>query len=353
MSNFKKQRVNLINNNVNIIVIKVIYCGVVCRVIGTNKVIFIWRFAPARGTSVPNMEIGNSEDELRPDNVSKENFIDFILSDDVRQVNGKWKGGSFSHNNFCVTSDVWLSGLWINDVISVNVMQEGILKDGNLIPNTESLALTCSVNWNGKDYTVFVTDNLMPQIATDTIFVWAGPRKARLKMLLRGNTKMIDFPNKLIPGAGEHVQPEHGTSTIDCVRFGLNEEIGVPPETLSTSYVLPCGIFDDVGRDSRYSTWFVEQDGDIIECGLERYSVAHLNIVLVYTEDDVEPRETEPGDNVEIKGKWWYDIDTVLDDYQPERWMCLDHRNFIRPVIDRIAEFRSLSPDEKMSYLYV
>lgn len=348
MNQHKRQKVELIK----IIIIKIVYCGVIAKIKNTNKRVFLWRFPPAKGTNVPNMNTENTEDELKPDIITKDNFINFILSNETTQINGKWKGGSFCHNNFCVISDVWLSGLWIGDEISVNVIQEGILKNDNLIPNTENMALTCLVNWKDKDYIVFVTDDIMPQIATDTIFIWAGPNFTLIKMLLRGNNTTIDFPNKIIPSAGEHVQPEHNTSTKEYIRFGLNEEIGVPLETLSTSFVLPCGIFDDIGRDSRYSTWFCEQDGDIIEFGIERYSVAHLNIVLVYTEDNVEPKETEPNDQNEIKTKWWHDINKILIDYPEELWMCQDHRTFIQPVIDKIDWFRKLSVNDKMAYLY-
>lgn len=170
-------------------------------------------------------------------------------------------------------------------------------------------------------------------------------------MLLRGSSKTIDFPNKIIPSAGEHVQPEHGISNREFARFGLNEEIGVPPETLSKSYILPCGKFDKIGRDSRYSTWFCQQDDTTIEFGEERYSVAYLNAVIIYTEDNVEPKEVDPDDVNEINNKWWYDINKVLNDYPEKLWMCQDHRTFIQPVIDVVKEFR-FSSREKENYKY-
>ena len=129
-------------------------------------------------------------------------------------VHGKVDNGG--SNNFTLTSKNWFSGLWIGDKIKVQIIKEGIIKYSNkpfidediILPNTEMNALSCNSLWNDKLYSFYMTDNPMPQYATDTLFLWSSPKDLLIKILKRNSGDNIDFPEKIIPAGGEHLQPD-------------------------------------------------------------------------------------------------------------------------------------------------
>lgn len=342
------------NCDMELTVIKLVYCGFVAK--NNNKVVYCSQYPSYSGTVKPNFEITSSEFELKADDhVGKDTFINFILSHDIYQANGTWKGGQWSKDNFTLTNTTWFSGLWIGDKIKVNIIKEGIIKYKNspfteqdiILPDTEIYALSCNSVWKDKIYPFYMTDNPMPQYASDTLFVWANPTHILLKMLKRNSSPKIDFPNKIIPAGGEHLQPENTSGQREQALITINEEIGIPKEIINKCYFLELGIFDSSGRDPRYYIFSAIQDEEIIEFGIMRYSCTKANILLLQTSDEIELLETNPEDTIEIKSKSWENIYTLLDKYPDKYWMLKDHQKFIPFTIKKVTDFLSLPEHEQ------
>lgn len=345
---------------------KITYCGFSAVIPSSNKVIYCHKYPPNSGTIKPNFD--NIDQVANFDNhVRRETFIKFINNTSSRQANKRWKGGQWGENNFTVTSENWFSGLFIGDTIEVAILAEGIIKFSpsayqtdttyQIISGTESKALTCVSTWDGSTYNFYMTDNVMPQDASDTLFVWSSPKKTMIKVMRRGKGKNVDSPARKIPCAGEHVEPGQKEDDRSRAMEDLNQEIGIPSKTISLCYLIPLGEYADPGRDPRYWTYSEFQDGKIIEFGFERASKTKARIVFIETEDEVEPHEVDPEDTNEIGAKWWADINTILNSSKPgenieDDWMLEDHMRFIPDTINKLEWFKQLSKEEKESYRF-
>lgn len=340
--------------------LKPMYCGFSAKIKGTNKVVYVSQYGPSGGTSKPSLT-NSSEEELKPDShIKMETFKMFIDNPDSYQINGRWKGKQFGRNNFTLTSEKWLQGAWVNDVFKVTVIKDGVVKyDGN--PFTESsiiindqLGLSCNCLWKDKVYPVYLTDNPPPQRASDTIVIWYNElhKKMLIKMLRRGSGPNVDGPSTIVISGGEHKQLENGEDARNQALITINEEIGIPLETINKCYFLPLGIYDSKYRDGRYGKYSMFQDGIFVECGIDRYSETDANILLLVTDNDVLPKECEHTDKHEISEKWWEDIYCVLNKYQTNEFMLEDHRKFISDSIKKVHEFLLLSSFGKNIYKF-
>lgn len=339
-------------------VIKLMYCGFVGKVEGQNKVVYGVQFPPSSGTIKPDFSVDSTSSELEiDDHIDKSTFVNFITSEKTRQVNGKWKGGRWGTNNFTVTSETWLPGLFIGDSLEFSIIKEGIIKftktpfkaQDEILVLTEDKAISCNATWKGNAYPVYLTDNIMPQKACDKLFIWCSPNKTMIKIMRRGVGPNVDSPNRIIPAAGEHLEPGQSLDSRDQVLFAINQEIGIPKETLNKCYLLNLGNYSDDGRDPRYWSYCTMQPisgsccsskSEIIEFSIKRYSSTNAQILLLVTDDNVEPLETTQEDQEEIKSKWWEDISTVLDNHKEDEWMLEDHMKFIPDAIKKIEEFK-------------
>ena len=341
-------------------VIKLTYSGFSAQVLGTDKVVYCSRFPPVIGsTSLPDFTSSSTEEELRPDShINQNTFINFIQSNDTRQVDGRWKGGEWGINNFTVTAKVWFNEMYVGDVFSFEIMHNGVVKfspqpfqpEQQLISN--DTALSCNGVWNNNTYAFYMTNQSMPQKATDKLWVWGNNNQLKIKMLRRGSGDNVDCPNRIIPAAGEHLEPGQSDEARAQALFAFNEEIGVPATTLSKCYIIPLGIYDNNGRDPRYWTYSMMQDGEIVKGGIKRLSSSVAHVIYIETTDDIEPEETEQKDKVEIKSKWWENIHTVLQSHDESEWMLEDHMRFVPDTIKAIENFRSLSEDKKLQYKF-
>ena len=331
--------------------LKPLYCGFTARVKGTNKVVCVSQYGPSGGTSKPVFTVKSSEEELRPDNhIKKKTFMEFIDSPESYQVNGRWKGKQYGRNNFTLTSSKWLPGAWVNDELTITIIKDGVVKydgkpftDSSVILNHD-YGLSCNCEWNDQVYPLYLTDNVPPQRASDTIVIWYNDyhKKMRIKMLRRGNGPNVDSPETVVVSGGEHKQLENGEDARNQALITINEEIGIPKETINKCFFLPLGIYNSNFRDGRYSKFSMIQNGIYVECGIDRYSEADANIVLLITEDDVLPKECDYTDKHEISGKWWEDIYCVLNKYPTTEFMLEDHRKFIPDSIKKVNEFLML-----------
>ncbi len=347
---------------------QITYCGFSAVIPNTNKVIYCHKFPPNSGTVKPDFNTTGFNNLVKYDNhVRRETFINFIRNQSSRQANGRWKGGQWGDNNFTLTSENWFSGLYIGDSIQITILAEGIVKfsptpynaesEYAIIPGSESKALTCVGTWNHNNYNLYITDNVMPQDASDTLFVWSSPKKTMIKVMRRGKGKNVDSPARKMPCAGEHIEPGQALDDRARAICDLNQEVGVPATTLSDCYIIPLGTYADPGRDPRYWTYSEFQDGQIIEFGFERPSKSTARIVYIETEDDVEPKEVDPTDTEEIGSKWWANINTILNptklgEIVEDDWMLYDHMRFIPDTIGKLEWFRQLSKVEKEQFRF-
>jgi hypothetical protein len=338
-------------------ILKLTYCGFSAKVAGTEKVVYCWKYAPIIGaTTVPNFNSPSSPEQLRPDShIRREVFVDFIKSPETRQLNRSWKGGVWGLNNFTVSSSTWFPGMYIGDTFECHLIHNGILRSQSIVPNSEHTAWTCNGIWNGQAYTFYMTDEPMPQKATDKLWMWGcanNPGKLRIKVLKRGNGPDVDCHGKNAPAAGEHLEPGQSNDAREQALFAINQEIGIPETTLSKCYFLPLGTYDSPGRDPRYWTYTTIQDDELVKFGFERYSSSEAHILYIETDGDVEPEETEQEDMEEIKLKWWESVYTIFESYSESDWMLEDHMRFIPDSTKRIELFSHLSPEEKSNYRF-
>ena len=347
-------------SHLELIVYKLMYCGFTALIKGTNKIVYCAQYPAFKGTSKPDFNVPSTEEELTPDShITRDTFANFITSSDVRQVDGKWKGGRWGTNNFTLTGTKWLPTLYVGDTLSISVVKEGIVKyngqpftdNSTILPNTEINALSCNAHWDSMVYPLYMTDNPMPQYAIDTLFMWVRPNPDNnlllLKCMRRGEGPNVDSPHTIIPAGGEHLQPENDTDRRQQALFSINEEIGIPPETVSQCYFLSLGTFNDEGRDSRYYKYSALQDGEIVYFGVNRFSSTDASILLLVSEDDVEPKEVTPEDTTEINSKWWENVYTFLSKHPDEEWMLKDHQKFIPLAIQKVEEFLTLQHQER------
>jgi hypothetical protein len=331
---------------------KLSYCAF-SFVTSSEKVFYVQKFPPAGGTIAPDLYKNSSLEEQSFDTINKNTFIDFWISNSSFQTNGSWKGGSWGKNNLPTTDSTWMTGVYINDKVSVTVIKNGIIKynSGNpftddmpIIPGSENTAWSCNIIYNDKTYSVYLTNDIMPQKANDVLFVWENKSgKQVIKLLTRGYNENVDMPRRMMPGAGEHMEPGKDVKVKEGVLRAIKEEIGIPDSTLTDCYLLNLGTYSSEGRDPRY--WLYNTDTSTF--GMKRGSETNGYVIYLKSETDIAPNEVDPQDTEEVNTKWWAPIESVLIDYPDDRWMILDHKKFISDTINAIDSFKKLSPDEK------
>lgn len=343
---------------------KIFYCGFSVKVDNKPLVLYVQKYGPAGGTVVPDMSKESSEEEVEFDRVTREELLNFWESEEITQANGNWKGGAWGGNNL-ITSGNWVSGGFIGDKIKLKVVAIGILpfSGGNafgsttIIPGSESKALSCSITLGDSTYAGYVTGNIMPQIANDVLFVYKNIEgKKFIKLLKRGVGPNVDMPKKMMPGAGEHLEPgdtvkfSNKQGGLEGVLRAIKEEIGIREETLEKCYLLDIGLYKSPGRDPRYWTYSIKREnGEMLDFGIKRSSESHGYIVYFESTSDKAPVETNPLDTEEINIKWWYPLnDTLLIDN--EDWMIIDHKKLVVNAIIKIEQFNCLEEVKKEEY---
>lgn len=350
------------------------YCGFSAQISGINKVVYCVKYGPKSGTVSPildsvSTELDTSSTELDTgSHITKEEFVDFINNDVTRQVNGKHKGGKWGTNNFTVSSDDWFPGLYVGDTIQVTFSKVGLISNkfdsnrhpvpfkesDNIIDGSEGLAWSCNAMWNDQEYHFYMTDNVMPQVATDTFFInyvkQQSKDKVYTKVLRRGlDPKNVDSPGREMPCLGEHLEPGQSDEARDQVMFTVNEELGIHKKTLSKCYLLELGVYNKPGRDGRYSKYCIEKDGKHVEFGIDRDSSSTVRILLIISEIlDMDDQDVLPDDTNEINSKRWVDVNKVLTDYNEDNWMLTEHLEMLKdavPVIENFVREQQILPD--------
>jgi len=318
-----------------------------------GKVLYVQKYPPAKGTNAPDFNMSSTVDEQSFDTVDKKTVVDFWFSESSFQTDGSWKGGKWGKNNLPTTDSTWMTDVFIGDTVTVTVIKNGIIKfnggkifteDMPIIPGSENTVWSCNINFNGSNYGAYLTDNIMPQIANDVLFVWENKSGNQyIKLLTRGDSDNIDMPRRMMPGAGEHMEPGKDIKVKAGIIRAINEEIGIPTETLTDCYLLNLGVYSTEGRDPRY--WLYHTGTSSF--GMKRGSETNGYVIYLKSNTDTAPKEVDPEDTEEVNSKWWANLQTVLTDYNDDRWMILDHKKFIPDTIRAIDNFKKLDPIEQ------
>jgi len=341
---------------------KIFYCGfsiIIDLEENKKKVLYVQKFPPASGTQIPNMSISTEQNSpsLEIDSVSKETLINFWSSDINRQIDGSWKGGPWGSNNLMTTSTDWLTNAFIGDNLSLEIISNGIIKYNGgkgfeigsaCIIGTEDKALSCNIEFNGISYGCYVTENIMPQIANDVLFIYKDVDNNKfIKLLKRGKGPNVDMPERMMPGAGEHLEPGKDIKIKEGVIRAINEEIGIPAETINECYLINLGSFKDPGRDPRYWHYSINENENLINFGIDRHSETNGYVLYFISPTKAAPIETNPLDTEEINKKWWQPFNLDLLSIPEDKWMIIDHKKLISSAINKINEFDELDQTEK------
>lgn len=318
-----------------------------------EKVLYVQKFPPAVGTNAPNLMKPSTDEEQKIVLVNKDTVVQFWLSDSSVQPNGSWKGGRWGKSNLPTIDPTWMTGVFICDKVTVTVVKNGIIKFNGgksftdempIIPGSENTAWSCNISFNDNVYGAYLTDSIMPQKANDVLFVWENKSGQQfIKLLYRGYSDNIDMPRRMMPGAGEHMEPGKDVKVKAGVLRAINEEIGIPESTLTDCHLLNLGTYSSEGRDPRY--WIYHTNTGTF--GMKRGSETNGYVIYLKSDTDIAPKEVAPIDTEEVNTKWWVLLGSVLTDYSDDRWMILDHKKFIPDTINAIDAFKKLSPENQ------
>lgn len=357
--------INPIQTDLDCNVINLGYNLVAVKINGTKKVLYIHKFPPANNTtSSPDLRVESKPEEMvSQTNLTKEMLIDFWSSTEKYQANGDWKGGEWGSNNLATTDKTFCTGIFIGDNIKIKFIKYGIIPykirsskpfeiEDESIDGTENFAWSCNIELsNGSQYSGYVCNEPMPQSAIDVLFVWKNSKSKRYaKILRRGNPHPnVDMPNMLMPGAGEHREPGLNVSfKADALR-AVEEEIGLPTDTLTQCYLLPVGKFDDPKRDPRYCTWtwINPNTSQIIEFGIQRESWTDVFVLYIESDTDIEPMELVPLDKIEVSSKKWIGLDELVES-KKDIWMIPEHQSYFNHSRRMLDRFDDMSTEYKI-----
>jgi hypothetical protein len=349
---------------------KIFYCGFSMSVLigSETKVFYIHKFPPALGTTkAPNLKESSSADEILADQISKDDFINFWKSKENYQCNGAWKGGSWSLANIPTTDPKWATGVFIGDEVNLTVIKYGIpiFNSNNIHENSQDNSWYCNVHIQDKFYPCHVTNNIMPQMAIDVLLIHEfinqdGESKKRIKFLKRKNTDTIDMPGKIIPGGGEHLEPEEGEHLVPgenimktaTILRTMEEEIGVEINDNDIWYNIPIGTFNTPGRDPRYDLFAIPNSstGEIVKCSMPRDSLAYGRIM--YYKSENRNIDKPPLDTDEIQSSLWIDfIEDITSVFPENMWMLLDHINLYHTAFYEVNKFNNLTKVEQDNFI--
>ena len=160
------------------------------------------------------------------------------------------------------------------------------------------------------------------------------------------------MPLRMMPGAGEHMEPGADIKVKAGILRAVNEEIGIDPSTLTKCYLLNMGTYNSEGRDPRYWEYSTLVNGKLVNFGMKRGSTTNGYILYLVSDSNDEPKEVKPEDTQEVGFKWWAKLSYVLDNYQVDKWMILDHQKFIPDAIHKTDEFDKISELELKNYIF-
>lgn len=275
---------------------------------------------------------------------SVETMTRFWVSDDERQCDGRYKGGAWGSNNFPPTNASWIYGANLLDEILVSGYVHGIIpfqkfKGSNdlsipIIPETEHMALSVRFYFHGGLFHGYLIAEPMNQIAVDAMVVYKTNMNCYVRCAKRNvRGPNTDIPLKLIPGSGETVEPTAGGFNVkEQLRKAVREELALSGD-FSSSQVFYIGTFDAIGRDPRYDTYSVIEDGVQKTFGPPRKSITKLYFILFDSEYHEKPRTVlDDVDEAEIAKTFWMNLNKLCE-VDPSEFMVPEHGMY--PIIVR------------------
>ncbi len=356
-------------NHCELIVLDIGYNILECGIVGTDKVIYVHKFPPALNTTTkPKITETqtNYEHQINRE-LRKETVINFWKNTNLYQANGDWKGGEWGSNNLPTTSTNFCTDVFIGDKLSITNIKDGIIpypkrlskpfeESDEIIPGSEDFAWSAnitSINSN-LSYSCYVCDKPMPQSAIDVLFVWENSLQHQyVKILKRGSSHPnVDMPELEMPGAGEHREPGNKICFKADVLAAIEQEMGISKSTLSKSYLIPVGKFNDKKRDPRYWSYSVNQDDKMFTFGPERESETNVYVMYIKTDSNEEPEEIENSDKIEVGGKYWVKLSNPILSNK-ELWMIPEHSTYFTHTNDVLKSFNNMRKEEKESYKFI
>jgi ADP-ribose pyrophosphatase YjhB (NUDIX family) len=242
--------------------------------------------------------------------------------------------------NLPTTDPTWCHNVFIGDMIQILDYREGIIgfrtpfdHTAPVIPGSEDWGWTAQVRVHGVIYKAYLTAEPLPQVALDVLLVIKSNGKLWVKLLRRGSDpNTVDFPNVLMSGAGEHLEPGTSTPKEDIVR-AIGEEIGLELSELPKAQIVELGKFSDPDRDPRYTIFkgFDEETGKPVEFGMRRGSTTTLKMIYIEYPDDIntQPEEIPHTDITEIAYSFWMGLDQAIG-LSPKDFILEENHSYLQ-----------------------
>lgn len=311
---------------------------------------FIHFFPPVIGENTSNGRLSENHSSFSTisctDHLpSMSSMIKFWKGDEEFQHNGNYKGGSWGSNNFPPTNEDWgydgCSGMNYGDYLYITDIIRGIIKfdsskrgrpfteDRHLLRNSENTATSINFCFRGNIYSGYMCDKPSMQVASDTLVIYKTTLgRFYIRMAKRGSEgKNLDIPNKIIPGAGETLEPcETGYCLKEETRRALREELCIDLNGKEKIFELG-ELFGN--RDPRYDVFNLVEDGEYKTFGFKRGSKTKINLVLF--EGEQPPGVLNYFDQQEILKTFWIPLSEALK-IDPSLFMIPDHSLIVRKV---------------------
>jgi len=337
--------------------------GTVCQIgycsfiIVTKKgLIALQWYPPCAGTTeIPQLNKNIDINNLKISYITQLEFLNFVTDENTYQIGGKkFKGGSWSINNFIGIGGSKFPRLWLHDKVTLIIEGFGLLdRSGELIENTENNAFRCKIMGLEEYGILYATDKLMSQYAEDVIVFSMKKDKegTYVRMLKRGNNSNIDAPNRWTLGGGEH--RENNTAKYAEFLRCLSEELGLDvtreyDETKIYAFT-NYATHDKDGRDSRYDVFDVLTHEGIKPLGELRYSCTRVNIVFVVGE--IDESQIKHTDHHEITKGIWVPVNKFYEIFTDDKLAFISHKANFEIALRALAEFKDMTDEEKDAYL--
>ena len=342
-------------------VIRFGYCAFSVKIIDkpelSDKVLFLQKYSPFYKPEDPDQTSKPLYENTSKNPVNLTPDEKDVTVDDYKNF---WKNNKLGESNLPIFEKDM--GLNLGDIVTITHIEDGLkTKAGHIISNTENYAWIVKVIApNGKEYNMFLTNDIMPQKALDIIVAWnnrTAPEKGvRYQVNARGaNT---EIPSVYATTAGEHLEPGDYMNRINkfdpnnAVWRAIREEFTSTPERIffengqlksdTNVYVTRIDTYNSPGRDFRYAMFNLNGK----QFGFDRVSSSEC--YLVYVDTNVEPDLAAGTDTEETDAtrKLLIGIDKIKT-IPDNKFMFPEHKTMF---IDASTQLEKLNKSDAMKF---